>query len=92
MKNKYADGGKVRGYEEDITPPRGMRGMPTPRRPSPPSYEEDITPPRGMRGMTNDYEERMPTPPIRPRGMKAGGAVRRGDGCVSHGKTKGKMV
>lgn len=99
---------RMPSYEEDMTPPRGMRGMPRPemvptdepmpgRRPSARSFEEDMTPPRGMRG----FDPRMvPTdepPPGRPSRMAKGGAVKssassRADGCATRGKTKGRMV
>jgi len=97
---KYQAGGRTRGvpsYEEDMTPPPGMRNFrPQGRRtnePPVPSYEEDITPPRGM--MRPRDEEPLPIPPRPPanppRRMKAGG-VTRGDGCAMRGKTKGRMI
>ncbi len=116
MKKKYADGGRARSapsYEEDMTPPPGMRNFrprtlpggeePAARRRVPveiPSYEEDITPPRGM---MRPSREPMPLPPIPPpmppRRMAKGGAVKmagggctRGDGIASRGKTKGRMI
>ncbi len=96
---------RVRSYEEDMTPPPGMRRFNPQMTPAeePPSYEEDMTPPPGMRGF-NPYEEsRQEGPRRRPRGMAKGGAVKkmaaggstaskRADGCVSRGKTKGRFV
>ena len=35
---------------------------------------------------------RMATAAMKPRGMKAGGKVSRGDGCATRGKTKGRFV
>lgn len=107
---KYQSGGRARGvpsYEEDMTPPPGMRNFRSQGRrtnePYVPSYEEDITSlprmedltaPRGMMRPRN--EEPLPIPPKPPanppRRMKAGGAVSRGDGCAARGKTKGRMV
>ncbi|CAB4169452.1 hypothetical protein UFOVP1302_13 [uncultured Caudovirales phage] len=93
-------------YEEDMTPPRGMRNfrsnavptdepMPPPRR----SLEEDMTPPRGMQDFRSNAVPSDEPFPVRPRGMKKGGAVKmksggvtRGDGCAARGKTKGKFV
>ena len=88
-------------YEEDMTPPRGMRGfrsnaVPTDE-PMPPrrSFEEDMTPPRGMRGFR---PEMVPTDEPPPgRRMAKGGAVKssasaRADGCAMRGKTKGRMI
>lgn len=103
MKKKYAQGGRTRppapSYEEDITPPRGMRNFRPQMRPTDegpaPSYEEDITPPRNF---MPERERKLPIPPIPPaeipprRNMKSGGAVTRGDGCAARGKTKGRMV
>jgi hypothetical protein len=98
---KYSAGGRSRpapSYEEDMTPPPGMRNFrPQMRRSNEgpvPSYEEDITPPPGM---MRSREEPLPLPPkppavVPPRRMKVGGAVTRGDGCASKGKTKGRMV
>jgi hypothetical protein len=93
-------------YEEDMTPPRGMRGMPRPemvptdepmpgRRPSARSFEEDMTPPRGMRDFRSNA---VPTDePMPGRRMAKGGSVKssassRADGCATRGKTKGRMV
>ena len=116
MKKKYADGGRARSapsYEEDMTPPRGMRGYTprmtpggdeTPRRRrmpiEVPSYEEDITPPRGMMRPSREPLPLPPTPPpMPPRRMAKGGAVKmagggcaRGDGIAQRGKTKGRMI
>ncbi len=92
-------------YEEDMTPPRGMRGfrsnaVPTDE-PMPPrrSFEEDMTPPRGMRGFRPEMVPTDEPMPGRPGRMKKGGAVKmksggvtRGDGCATRGKTKGRMV
>ena len=92
-------------YEEDMTPPRGMRGfrsnaVPTDE-PMPPrrSFEEDMTPPRGMREFRSNAVPTDEPMPGRPGRMKKGGAVKmksggvtRGDGCATRGKTKGRMV
>lgn len=95
---------RMPSYEEDMTPPRGMRGfrsnaVPTdePMGTMPPrrSFEEDMTPPRGMRGFR---PEMVPTDePMPGRRMAKGGAVKssassRADGCAARGKTKGRMV
>jgi hypothetical protein len=91
-------------YEEDMTPPRGMRGYRPEMSPAPepPSYEEDMTPPPGMRGFNPRMEPAQESPRGPMRRMAKGGAVKkmaaggsaskRADGCVSRGKTKGKFV
>lgn len=98
---KYQAGGRARSkpsYEEDTTPPRGMRNFRFNDENAVdgdlPSYEEDRTPPRGMMRPRRDNDLPMPPPPTppAPRRMKAGGAVTRGDGCAMKGKTKGRMV
>lgn len=90
-------------YEEDMTPPRGMRGfrsnaVPTDE-PMPPrrSFEEDMTPPRGMRDFRSNAVPTDEPMPGRPSRMAKGGAVKssassRADGCATRGKTKGRMV
>ena len=85
----FREGGQVRGrskapsFEEDMTPPRGMRNFRSNARPSdiPPSrtqastYEEDMTPPRGMRNFrSNAVPSDEPTP---GRRMKKGGVVKK---------------
>lgn len=93
-------------YEEDMTPPRGMRGFrpemvptdePPPGRAPSRSFEEDMTPPRGMRGFRPEMVPTDEPPPGRPSRMAKGGAVKssasaRADGCASRGKTKGRFV
>lgn len=67
---------RPRSYEEDMTPPRGMRDFRPEMTPGGvESFEEDMTPPAGMR----------------TKRMKSGGKVR-GDGCAIKGKTKGRIV
>jgi hypothetical protein len=85
MMKKYQQGGQVKNrrraapsYEEDMTPPRGMRNfrsnaVPTDERPSAPSYEEDMTPPRGMRNFRSNAVPSNERPPARR--MKTGGKV-----------------
>jgi hypothetical protein len=85
---KYQQGGQVknrrrpvRSFEEDMTPPRGMRNfrsnaVPTDERPSPPSFEEDMTPPRGMRNFRSNAVPTDERPPARR--MKTGGKVTAG--------------
>jgi len=104
---KYQQGGQVknrrravRSFEEDMTPPRGMRNfrsnaVPTDERPSPPSFEEDMTPPRGMRNFRSNAVPTDERPPARR--MKTGGKVMAGTpvkkkagGVVK--KAKGGMV
>lgn len=82
-------------YEEDMTPPRGMRGFrpemtptdePMPAMPGR-SYEEDMTPPRGMRGFR---PEMVPTDePMPARRMAKGGAVKK---MASGGSTASKRA
>jgi hypothetical protein len=96
---------RVRSYEEDMTPPRGMRNfrsnaVPTDEpMPPPRSFEEDMTPPPGMRNFRSNAVPSNEPIPGRPSRMKEGGAVKmksggvtRGDGCATRGKTKGRMV
>jgi len=96
---KYNAGGRS-SYEEDVTPPRGMRStLPRPPRSArPPSGNEDITPPRGMPNLL----PRTPAPEsfgedqTPPRGMTGrryakGGKVK-GCGIARKGLTRGKMV
>jgi hypothetical protein len=73
-------------YEEDMTPPRGMRGYRPEMSPAPepPSYEEDMTPPPGMRGFNPRMEPAQETPRGPMRRMAKGGGV----DIVGHGKTK----
>lgn len=93
---KYQEGGAVRSrrkapsYEEDMTPPPGMRGVRSNARPSniPPSrtqaptYEEDMTPPPGMRRFRSNAvpsDEPMPSSRYKKGGMvkkKAGGMIK----------------
>jgi len=90
MMKKYQEGGAVRSrrrgpsYEEDMTPPRGMRGFPSnavPTNEPPPGrrerrgFEEDMTPPRGMRGFNPQMVPTDEPPPGRPSRMKKGGMV-----------------
>lgn len=86
MMKKYQEGGQVRSrrrgpsYEEDMTPPRGMRGfrsnaVPTNEPPGGRSFEEDMTPPRGMRGFNPQMVPTDEPPPGRPSRMKKGGKV-----------------
>ena len=83
-------------YEEDMTPPRGMRGMPRPemvptdepmpgRRPALRSFEEDMTPPRGMRDFRSNAVPTDEPMPGRPGRMKKGGAVKMKSGGVTRG-------
>jgi hypothetical protein len=83
-------------YEEDMTPPRGMRGMPRPemvptdepmpgRRPSLRSFEEDMTPPRGMRDFRSNAVPTDEPMPGRPGRMAKGGAVKMKSGGVTRG-------
>lgn len=87
MMKKYQQGGQVKNrrrgpsYEEDMTPPRGMRNfrsnaVPTDERPGAPSYEEDMTPPRGMRNFRSNAVPTDERPPARR--MKTGGKVMAG--------------
>jgi hypothetical protein len=81
---KYQEGGRVKSrrraapsYEEDMTPPRGMRNfrsnaVPTDE-PPPRSFEEDMTPPRGMRNFRSNAVPTDERPPARR--MKTGGKV-----------------
>ena len=76
---KYQQGGQVKGrrrapsYEEDMTPPRGMRNLRSNAKPSnippsrtqAPSYEEDMTPPRGMRNFRSNAVPTDERPPAR---------------------------
>lgn len=85
---------RVRSYEEDMTPPPGMRRFNPQMTPAeePPSYEEDMTPPPGLSGF-NPYEEsRQEGSRRRPRGMAKGGNVETNynsaESIVGHGKTK----
>lgn len=96
-KAMYREGGSVRGrgkapsYEEDMTPPRGMRNLRSNARPSnippsrtqAPSYEEDMTPPRGMRNFRSNAvpsDEPMPG-----RRYKRGGMVKKAKGGMIKG-------
>jgi hypothetical protein len=87
---KFQEGGAVRSrrrgpsYEEDMTPPRGMRGFrsnaepsdePMPGRRERRGFEEDMTPPRGMRGFNPQMVPTDEPPPGRPSRMKKGGKV-----------------
>lgn len=87
---------RPRSYEEDMTPPRGMRNYRPEMTPGGvESFEEDMTPPAGMRNMKPRPENRMKAGG-RVKKMASGGAVKssytRGDGCAIKGKTRGKMV
>ena len=89
---KYQQGGQVKGrrrapsYEEDMTPPRGMRNLRSNAKPSDippsrtqaPSYEEDMTPPRGMRNFRSNAVPTDERPPARR--MKKGGVVKKAKG------------
>jgi len=87
---------RPRSYEEDMTPPRGMRNYRPEMTPGGvESFEEDMTPPAGMRNMKPRPENRMKAGG-RVKKMASGGSVKssytRGDGCAIKGKTRGKMV
>jgi len=87
---------RPRSYEEDMTPPRGMRNYRPEMTPGGvESFEEDMTPPAGMRNMKPRPGSRMKAGG-RVKKMASGGSVKsscqRGDGCAIKGKTKGKMV
>ena len=103
MMKKYQEGGAVRSrrrgpsYEEDMTPPRGMRGFRSNAVPTdepPPgrrSFEEDMTPPRGMRGFNPQMVPTDEPPPGRPSRMKKGGMVKKkAGGMIGKPKAKGK--
>jgi hypothetical protein len=85
---KYQQGGQVKSrrapsYEEDMTPPRGMRNFrsnakPSNIQPGAPSYEEDMTPPRGMRNFRSNAVPTDERPPARR--MKKGGVVKKAKG------------
>ena len=82
---KYQEGGRVKSrrratpsFEEDMTPPRGMRNfrsnaVPTDEPPPARSFEEDMTPPRGMRNFRSNAVPTDERPPARR--MKTGGKV-----------------
>lgn len=86
---------ETRSYEEDSSP-RNMPPRPRMERqnPMPENFGEGYTPAPGEVPMIP--RPRQDEPPMRDTGparrMKAGGAVTRGDGCASRGKTKGKVV
>jgi len=87
---------RPRSYEEDMTPPRGMRDYRPEMTPGGiDSYEEDMTPPAGMRNMKPRVGSRMKAGG-KVKKMASGGSVKsscqRGDGAAIKGKTKGKMV
>jgi hypothetical protein len=87
---------RPRSYEEDMTPPRGMRNYRPEMTPGGvESFEEDMTPPAGMRNMKPRPGNRMKAGG-RVKKMASGGSVKssytRGDGCAIKGKTRGKMV
>ena len=87
---------RPRSYEEDMTPPRGMRNYRPEMTPGGvESFEEDMTPPAGMRDMKPRSGNRMKAGG-RVKKMASGGSVKsscqRGDGVAMKGKTKGKMV
>ena len=87
---------RPRSYEEDMTPPRGMRNYRPEMTPDGvESFEEDMTPPAGMRNMNmkSRPEKKMASGGITNAKM---GSVRTAapsrDGIASKGKTKGTMV
>ena len=89
---------RPRSFEEDTTPPRGMRNYRPEMMPGGvESFEEDMTPPAGMRNMNMKLrpEKRMKAGG-KVKKMASGGSVKssytRGDGCAIKGKTRGKMV
>jgi hypothetical protein len=89
---------RPRSYEEDMTPPRGMRNYRPEMTPGGvESFEEDMTPPAGMRNMNMKprFEKKMKSGG-KVKKMASGGSVKsscqRGDGAAIKGKTKGKMV
>ncbi len=104
MMKKYQEGGAVRrrrgpSYEEDMTPPRGMRGFPSnavPTNEPPPGrrerrgFEEDMTPPRGMRGFNPQMVPTDEPPPGRPSRMKKGGMVKKAAGGMVAAKAPAK--
>ena len=89
---------RPRSYEEDITPPRGMRNYRPEMTPGGvESFEEDMTPPAGMRNMNmKSRPEKKMASGGKVKKMASGGSVKsscqRGDGVALKGKTKGKMV
>jgi hypothetical protein len=87
---------RPRSYEEDMTPPRGMRNYRPEMTPGGvESFEEDMTPPVGMRNTKPRPEKRMKAGG-KVKKMASGGSVKsscqRGDGVALKCKTKGKMV